>query len=123
MKSILKIVLSLIALGLAVSAPLANAQENKGKGKMSPEERVKYLDETLKLTDAQKAKLTDIFVKQAEKMQGVPKEERRAKGDELRKAAREEIRALLTPEQLKKYDEMPQGPGGKGGEGKKAKKE
>jgi Spy/CpxP family protein refolding chaperone len=52
-------------------------------------------------------------------MQGVPKEERKEKGAAMQKKSRAEIRAVLTPDQQKKYDAMAQGGEGKGGGRKK----
>ena len=51
----------------------ANAQQGGGQGgprrmQMSPEERVKQLDEKVKLTDDQKTKATTVYTEQAEAM-------------------------------------------------------
>ena len=68
---------------------------------------VQRLDEALQLTDDQKAKITAISQKQAEEMQAI-----RAKMQNLQKATHDEIRALLTADQQKKFDAMPPpGPG------------
>jgi Spy/CpxP family protein refolding chaperone len=147
MKSALKVVLSLLALGLVAGAPIASAQDQtpppqgpKGPGgghggrfMMSPEERVKQLDEALKLTDDQKTKITALLKTQQEKGhalradQSMSREDRMAKMQEIGKATQDGIKALLTPEQQTKFDAMPQpgrggprGPGGPGGGEKKA---
>ncbi len=148
MKSTLKVVLSLLALGLVAGAPIASAQDQTppaqgqkgpggggrgGRSMMSPEDRVKQLDDALKLTDDQKAKITDLLKTQQEKMaplfadQSMSREDRRAKMMEIGKATQDGIRALLTPEQQTKFDAMPQpgrggprGPGGPAGSEKKA---
>jgi periplasmic protein CpxP/Spy len=142
MKSTLKVVLSLLALGLVAGAPIARAQDQtppaqapKGPGGgggrfMSPEDRVKQLDEALKLTDDQKTKITDLLKTQQEKGQALradqsmSREDRRAKMMEIGKATQDGIRALLTPDQQTKFDALPQpgrggprGPGGPGGPG------
>jgi len=144
MKSALKVVLSLLALGLVAGAPIASAQDQtpppqgpKGPGGggrggrfMSPEDRVKQLDEALKLTDDQKAKITALLKTQQEKMQPLfadqtmSREDRRAKMMEIGKATQDGIKALLTPDQQTKFDALPQpgrggprGPGGPGGPG------
>lgn len=53
----------------------------------------------LKLTSDQKKKITDIATDMNEKLAAVPREERREKGAELRKAAHEQVVALLTDAQ------------------------
>lgn len=130
MKSVLKVVFSLIALGLAFSGPIARAQDQapqKGKGgRMNPEQMVTRLDEAVKLTAEQKTKALEIYTKMGEKMQGVAREDRQTKGAEIRKETNDAIKAILTPEQQTKFDAMPQGRGGKGapgGDAKKAKQE
>jgi len=138
-----KIVLAL-ALGLALvpmisiaqDAPPAGAKRPPGGGgpggggghRMNPEQQVQRLDEMVTLTAEQRTKITEIFKKQGEAVQAIPQEERREKGQALRKATHDEIRALLTPEQQKKFDAMPApgrgGPGGPGGpRGDASKKE
>ena len=131
MKSTLKVVLSLLALGLVASAPIASAQDQtpppqgqKGPGGggrggrfMTPEQMIARLDEAVTLTADQKTKATDIYQKMADKMQAVAPEDRRTKGQEIRTATNAEIRALLTPEQQTKFDAMPQGRGPGGGKG------
>jgi hypothetical protein len=56
---------------------------------------------------------------------GPPSEETRAKMQEIQKAAHDQIRALLTADQQKKFDAMPPppGPGGRRGGGGQRKKE
>ena len=152
MKSALKVVLTVLALGLVAGAPIASAQDQtpppqgpkgpdgggggRGGRFMSPEERVKQLDEALKLTDDQKAKITELLKTQQEKGQALradqtlSREDRRAKMMEIGKATQDGIKALLTPEQQTKFDAMPRpprggprgpgGPGGPGGDEKKA---
>jgi Spy/CpxP family protein refolding chaperone len=152
MKSALKVVLTVLALGLVAGAPIASAQDQtpppqgpkgpdgggggRGGHFMSPEERVKQLDEALKLTDDQKAKITELLKTQQEKGQALradqtmSREDRRAKMMEIGKATQDGIKALLTPEQQTKFDALPQpgrggprgpgGPGGPGGDEKKA---
>lgn len=114
-------------LGAAVLTPALQAQEQKkggGRGGFTPEQQVARIDEAVTLTADQKTKVTAILAKVAEKVQALPQEERREKGQELRTAANKEIRALLTPEQQTKFDAIPQGrgPGGGGGGGGQGKK-
>lgn len=98
--------------------------EKGGDGRMQAmlEQRLKQLDETLKLTDDQKQKIKDIWAKQAGSMKDLSPDERRTKGREMFKAVHDQIRAILTPEQQKKFDQMrPEGPRAAGkGKGKKA---
>ena len=99
MKS-LKLLISAIALGVALSAPVAKAQEKKGA--MSPEQRIEQIEKAVgKLSADQKTKITAIL----EDVRSAPKEERKQKGME----ANAKIREVLTAEQKAKFDSMPQG--------------
>lgn len=95
-------------------AGFANAQQGGGQGRMmmKPEERVKQLDEKLKLSDDQKTKLTTVFTEQAETMKKM-REEMQGGGD--RDAMREKMQkmradndakvtAVLTDDQKKTYE-------------------
>jgi len=92
---------------------------------MSAEERVAQLDKALSLTDEQKTKIKDIYAKAGEQMReafrgggGGDREAARSKMMEAMRKTREDVRALLTDEQKKKFDELPQRGGGeKGGRG------
>lgn len=107
----LKVLLTAIAFGVA-SVSLAQAQEKKGQ--MGPEQQIERIEQAVgTLTTEQKAKITEIIEKGQEELRALPKEERKGKGQEMMRAQRAKIRELLTPEQQKKYDEMPQGRGGK----------
>ncbi len=124
------LLLRLVALGCIALLPALNAQDAKkgrgagggGRGMMSAEQRIERLEEAVgKLTDAQKAKIKDIYAKTSEKMQALSDDERREKGMELMRDSGRAVRAVLTEEQQKKYDEMMaqmgQGRGGPGGGG------
>ena len=125
------LLLRLVALGCVAALPALNAQDAKkgrgpggggGRGMMSAEQRIERLEEAVgKLTDAQKAKIKDIYAKTSEKMQALSDDERREKGMELMRDSGRAVRAVLTEEQQKKYDEMMaqmgQGRGGPGGGG------
>jgi Spy/CpxP family protein refolding chaperone len=121
------LLLRLVALGTVAALPLLNAQDaKKGRGMMSAEQRIERLEEAVgKLTDDQKAKIKDIYAKTSEKMQGLSDDERREKGMELMRESGRAVRAVLTEEQQKKYDEMMaqmgQGRGGPGGGGGRKK--
>ncbi|KLT67490.1 Spy/CpxP family protein refolding chaperone [Pedobacter sp. BMA] len=92
----------------------ANAQQGggplRGGMMMKPEDRVKQLDEKLKLSDDQKTKLTAIYVEQAETMKKMREEAKdgdrdamREKGQKLRAESELKITALLTEDQKKTY--------------------
>ena len=86
------------------------------------EQRLKKLDEKLNLTADQKAQITAIWDKAETDARAArqdanaeAKAERRTKMREGMKAVRQQVRAVLTPEQQKIFDTMPQdrrGPGG-----------
>lgn len=95
------------------STSLVNAQEKKGRGAQTAEQRIERIEQAVgTLTADQKKKITDIYAKSAEKIASATQETR----GEVMQAIQKEVRAVLTPEQQKKFDEMPQG--GRGG-GKK----
>jgi protein CpxP len=96
---------------------------------MSPEDRAKQLQTTLKLTDDQTTKITAILKVQATKMDSV---RTAANGDRaamrtamgpIRTASNDQIKAILTPDQATAYQKlldeqrarMQQGGGGGGG--------
>lgn len=124
MKSPLKVLLTVVAFGVAASIPALQAQEQKkggGRGQMTPEQQIERLETAVgKLSADQTTKIKAIYAKLASDMQALSQEDRRTKGQELRTAANKEIRALLTKEQAEKFDAMPQGGRGGGGGKKKA---
>jgi Spy/CpxP family protein refolding chaperone len=106
-----KALITALALGVAASAPL-QAQEKKGQ--MSPEQYVERVEQAVgTLTADQKTKIAAIVAKTQDAVKGLPKEERKEKSAPLQKKQREDVRALLTAEQQKKFDEMAQGGGKK----------
>jgi len=99
--------------------------QGRGGMMMSPEQRANRLAEQLSLSDDQKAKVQKIYEdaqKDMQGMQGASREDRMAK----MQATNEKVKAVLTDDQKKKFDEMQQrmrdrqrgGPGGEGGEKK-----
>jgi HlyD family secretion protein len=92
----------------------------RGSGPPSAEAIRDRLVKELGLTPAQQAKLEPILQDSRQQMMGLrdlPEQDRRARGQQIRVATRAKIRALLTPEQQAKYDEMaPGGPAGGGGD-------
>jgi len=114
-----KLLICAIASFAVASTTLVNAQEKKGRGQMTAEQRIEQIEQAVgSLSADQKKKIAGIYAAMAEKMQGLSQEDRREKGMALMQDARKEVRAVLTPEQQKKFDEMPQG--GRGGGKKKS---
>ena len=93
-------------------AGFAQAQQGGGRGMMmKPEERVKQLDEKLKLSDDQKTKLTAVFTEQSEAMKKMRQEaqggDREAMREKIKKFRAEndvKVAAVLNDEQKKTYE-------------------
>jgi Spy/CpxP family protein refolding chaperone len=107
-----KLLLSAVAFAAISTTSLVFAQQGKGGGGKASEAAMARL-EPLALTAAQKTKVQAILAKSAADLAALPQEERRTKGGELRQASNKEIRALLTPDQQKKFDALPPMTGGK----------
>ncbi len=139
-----KLLAVLFSFGL-LSAALVHAQDQnapsegrRGKGgeggrgqMMSPEARVEQLDKAVTLTAEQKTKIKEIYTKAQEDMRaamrdggGGDRDAAREKMMAAMRKTREEVRAQLTDEQKKKFDEMPQrgGPGGGDQGGRRGKR-
>ena len=122
-----KMIVLAVAMGAALSLPAYAQDAGKkggGRGQMTPEARIQRIEEAVgSLSADQKSKITAIYGKLQSDMQAIPQEERREKGMALMQAAQKDVRAVLTAEQQKKFDEMPApgrgGPGGPGGGKKK----
>lgn len=136
MKSPIKLTVAALALGLAIPSSRAQdtgtpppppppAGEHGGDHKGPRGDRFKMLCEKLGLTEDQKAKLKPILEDERKAMGALREDNsldrptRRAKMQEIRKAHGEQIRALLTPDQQKTFDELRKehshGPGGPSG--------
>ncbi len=126
----------MIALMILAVASLAQAQRGGGqrpsqapgsqnqRPQMNPEQmierQIQRLNEAVSLTDAQKTKVKEIFKQNGEKQrelfssmrngsgQQADREKMRAKMDEFRKKQDEQIKAVLTKEQLPKYEKYMQ---------------
>jgi len=89
-------------------SPLAQAQQQR----VTIEDRVKILKDSLKLSDEQSVKITKILEDQREEMTTAMNENRdnrdamQAARKEIMKKADEQIKSVLTDEQAKKYDAM-----------------
>jgi len=148
MKQSLKALLSIVALGLVVSTPLALAQDEpapttekqKGPrgekggrkgggpggragrgGMMDGEQRIAQIDKAVGgLSAEQKTKLTEIFARSGEEMRALAensagnRETGRKEGAEILKATRTQVMGVLTDEQRKKFEDMPEGMRGPG---------
>ena len=107
-------------------------QEHRGGGRGgwgNPAETTKRLTEQLNLTSDQQTKVQGILEDQQKQREtlmqdsSLSQDDRRAKGMELRKKTMSDIRAVLTPDQQKQFDDMQarheQEMKGGGGEGHK----
>jgi Spy/CpxP family protein refolding chaperone len=78
----------------------------------NPAEMTKHLTEQLNLTSDQQTKVQGILEDQQKQREALmqdsslSQDDRRAKGMELRKKTMSDIRAVLTPDQQKQFDEM-----------------
>ncbi len=101
---------------------------HKGMGKMDSQARLDHMSKMLSLTDDQKAKIKPILdnsqqeMKQLRSDTSIQPQDRRAKAEQIHKQTMDEVRAVLTPDQQKKLDEMQQKRmARRGGHGKGAK--
>lgn len=111
----------LLACGTAVMAQ-DNKEGKGGRRGMSAEDRLKQMDEALKLTEAQKPKVKAALEDTQTKMQearNAPQDERREKMQGIRTEEAKKMKEILTPEQYTKYEEMRPMRGGKKGGGEK----
>jgi Spy/CpxP family protein refolding chaperone len=137
MKNSLKLISLCLALA-GIAVPVLKAQpadapsqprergERGGPGGRGGGPNLEAMAKELDLTADQKAKLGPILKEQAKKMQelrDLSPEERREKGRALREENHKALATVLTPEQLKKFDEMrPRGGQGQRGGGEKGEK-
>jgi periplasmic protein CpxP/Spy len=97
----------------ALAQESSSDQAQSGRHWPTPDEVVVKMDSKLSLSDDQKAKITPIIAERQEKMKSLASEggRRRKKAHEM-KAIMEDsdkkIKALLTDDQKKKYDELEQ---------------
>lgn len=93
----------LIACSTLVTAQDANATKKRG---FTPEQQLERMTTTLSLTDEQKPKVKAVLDDTAKKMKDVAPEDRQTKGREIRTAQTAKMKAILTPDQFTKYEEM-----------------
>jgi periplasmic protein CpxP/Spy len=86
--------------------------EHRGGRHFDPAKRTEMLTKQLKLTSDQQAKVLDIFKSEQSQMEGLrsdsslSQEDRRSKMMEIHKTTNDQVRALLDPDQQKKFDAM-----------------
>jgi periplasmic protein CpxP/Spy len=92
------------------SAPMGG--EGHGHRHFDPEKRTEMLTKELKLTSDQQPKVLDVLKSEQSQMQSLwsdnstAQDDRRSKMMDIHKASNDQIRALLTPDQQKKFDTM-----------------
>lgn len=113
--------LSLAALTYTVT-PLAVAQDNSnnqaqsapehGRRHFDPAKRAEMLGKQLNLTSDQQGKVLDVLKSEQSQMESLhsdtslSQEDRHSKMMDIHKSSNDQIRAVLTPDQQKKFDEM-----------------
>jgi periplasmic protein CpxP/Spy len=82
------------------------------RGHMDPQKQTEHLTKELKLNSDQQAKVLDILKTQQSQMQSLwsdssaSQDDKRSKMMDIHKQSSDQIRALLDPDQQKKFDEM-----------------
>jgi len=91
----------------------AGAPPERGHGaRFDPDRRAEMLTKRLNLSADQKNKVSDIFKSEQEQMKKInsdasaSQQDRRSKMMEAHKASSDQVRAMLNPDQQKKWDEM-----------------
>jgi periplasmic protein CpxP/Spy len=114
----------LVAFSTLAPAQDASADAKKGgkRGFPTIEQQMERLNTALTLTDEQKPKVKAVLEGQQKAMQkmrddsSLEQDARRTKMQELRKETTAKMKGILTEEQYKKYQELPQRGGKKGGQ-------
>jgi periplasmic protein CpxP/Spy len=108
------ITLALIIAGCMALPTLSSAQEAREggrRGAQNPEAQLKMMKETLTLTDEQTEKVKAALAKNQEKQKALrdnkdlSQEDRRAKMREIYQGMEEDLKPILTPEQMTKWKE------------------
>lgn len=92
------------------AAPMGN--EGGGHRHFDPEKRTERMTKELKLTSDQQPKVLDILKSEQSQMESLrsdtstSQDDRRSKMMDIHKSSNDQIRALLTPDQQKKFDAM-----------------
>lgn len=117
----LSLILGLLSLPLA-SRGAENAPPPDRAAQMA--KHLQHLAKDLGLTDQQKTQIGDILRKEADQLTALRDDESMARREKfkamrkIREEGRQQIRALLTPEQQAKFDAMPKPKPGRGGPGR-----
>ena len=95
------------------SAPEGPPPGGKGQhGRFDPSKRAEMMAKHLNLNADQQAKVTDILKSEQSQMEtlhsdsSLSQQDRRAKMMDIHKTSNDQIRAVLNPDQQKKWDEM-----------------
>lgn len=87
-------------------------EHGPGRGHMDPAKHAAMLAKRLKLNADQQSKVEEIFKSEQSQMESlhsdtsVSQQDRRSKMMDIHKSSNDQIRALLDPDQQKKWDEM-----------------
>lgn len=102
-----------VAQDAAPSAPdQQSAEMGHGHHMMDPAARTEHLTKKLKLNADQQTKVQSIFTSEQSQMQSLradsslSQQDRHAKMMDIHKSSSDQVRAVLNPEQQKKWDEM-----------------
>lgn len=93
-------------------APQTGEQPEHGHRHMDPQRRTEMLTRHLKLTSDQQPKVLEILKSEQSQMESLhsdnstSQEDRHSKMMEIHKSSNDQIRALLDPDQQKRFDEM-----------------
>lgn len=108
MKTVSRLMLVAALSGAFLTATATAQEQRKGRGgMMDPEQRIERLEQAVgTLSTEQKAKIKEVYAQSAEKMRNLPEDQRREKMMEVMQESGRQVRAVLTADQQKKYDEM-----------------
>ena len=88
------------------------AEHSRGHGQFDPAKRTEMLTKRLGLTSEQQPKVLDILKSEQSQMEALhsdsslSQDDRRGKMMDIHKSTNDQIRALLNPDQQKKWEEM-----------------
>ncbi len=96
--------------GMANQQSAPSSEHGMQHGRFDPTQRAAMLGQKLSLSPDQQAKVEDILKSEQSQMQSLRSnssgQDRHAKMMELHKSTTDQIRAILNPDQQKKFDEM-----------------
>ena len=101
--------------GTSAQSSASQKSQSEDRSQSRRAARLQELDAELKLTDDQKRRIEAIWDKAEQKAQEIKSDDdlgrrkRRVAAREAMKATHAEVRAVLTPEQQKRFDAMPRG--------------